>query len=351
MDARAGRELPAMVYACGFSLRKRGLLRRFLPECTVRFVTAAAAIPDGATVVVWGSRSPDEHEARLGGVLRVEDGFLRSVGLGADLVTPMSWIVDARGIYYDATRPSDLEALLETGEFDDTLLRRAAHCRAAVVAARVTKYNVGVGSWRRPVHAARVVLVPGQVEQDASIRFGAPAVRRNLDLLRAVRADCPDAFVVYKPHPDVLSGLRRPGAGEAEAHRWCDAVVEDVDMAALLDAVDEVHTLTSLAGFEALLRGKRVVAYGQPFYAGWGLTHDVAPIARRTRRLSLDELVAGALLLYPRYVSRRTGALITAEAALDELRAWRAESGDWTRRVTNPARAPVRRVLRWSERR
>ena len=45
-------------------------------------------------------------------------------------------------------------------------------------------------------------------------------------------------------------------------------------------------------------RGRRVATYGQPFYAGWGLTVDLAPPARRGRLLTLDELVAGVLLLF-----------------------------------------------------
>jgi capsular polysaccharide export protein len=100
-------------------------------------------------------------------------------------------------------------------------------------------------------------------------------------------------------------------------------VVVDVSMGELLPQVDEVHTLTSLAGFEALLRGKKVVCHGQPFYAGWGRTEDREPVARRTRRLTLDELVAGTLILYPTYVSRTTGRFTTAERALAELLAWR----------------------------
>jgi len=101
----------------------------------------------------------------------------------------------------------------------------------------------------------------------------------------------------------------------------------DVPMAVLLDQVDEVHTLTSLAGFEALLRGKRVVCYGLPFYAGWGLTEDKLsfPTGRRGRKLHLDDLVAGALLLYPCYLSRQTGRFTTAERALTELLAWREQ--------------------------
>ena len=70
--------------------------------------------------------------------------------------------------------------------------------------------------------------------------------------------------------------------------------------------------------------GKRT-CYGQPFYAGWGLTHDLVPPTRRTRRLTLDELVAGALILYPTYVSRTTGKFTTPERALDELLDWRQQ--------------------------
>jgi capsular polysaccharide export protein len=82
-----------------------------------------------------------------------------------------------------------------------------------------------------------------------------------------------------------------------------DELAPDAPISSIIDLVDEVHVNTSLAGFEALLRGKPVTAYGVPFYAGWGLTRDLGPIPRRrTRRRSLDELVAAALLLYPRYL-------------------------------------------------
>jgi capsular polysaccharide export protein len=167
-----------------------------------------------------------------------------------------------------------------------------------------------------------VILVPGQVESDASLRYGAPGLSTNMALLRAVREANPEAYIVYKPHPDVLAGLRASGADEGQAGVWCDEQVEDAAMGELLNVVDEVHALTSLAGFEALLRDKAVTCYGQPFYAGWGLTTDQWPQPRRSRRLSLDELVAGALILYPRYISRAGGQLITPEQALDELLAW-----------------------------
>lgn len=102
-----------------------------------------------------------------------------------------------------------------------------------------------------------------------------------------------------------------------------DEVVRNVRMDALLAVVDEVHTLTSLTGFEALLRGVKVCVYGGPFYAGWGLTEDYAVersfLSRRTARLTLDELTAGVLLLYPSYYDWQTASFCTAEDVCHRL--------------------------------
>jgi hypothetical protein len=181
--------------------------------------------------------------------------------------------------------------------------------------------------------------VVGQVESDASIRTATPGIRTNMDLLRAARAQHPQAWLAYKPHPDVVARLRRRGIGENEAQALCDEVVVEAPMAQLLQSVDVVHVLTSLAGFEALIRGKRVVCHGLPFYAGWGLTQDQHASRRRTRRLEIDQLVAGALILYPRYM-RRDGVPCTAEEALAELLRWRArgyKGSRWTRVALRPA--------------
>ena len=192
----------------------------------------------------------------------------------------------------------------------------------------LTKYNVGAMPWRRPELAAgkKVVLVPGQVETDAAIRLGTTAVTTNLALLQAARKAEPDAWVIYKPHPDVVAGLRNTGAHENTAAQSCDEIVTNTPMGALLEAVDEVHVLTSLTGFEALLRGKTVVCHGLPVYAGWGLTQVVISVPRRSRLLCLDELVAGVLLLYPTYVSRVSRQVCTPEQALAELLNWRASA-------------------------
>jgi len=341
----AARRLPERIYAYGFSFNKRRFVRRFAAESTVNFVRTPAAVPPGSTLLLWGSEPVPLLLARDVAVVRVEDGFLRSVGLGVELTQPLSWVMDGHGIYYDATTPSDLEQLLQTLDATPQLVARAARLRALIVAAGITKYSVGKGSWQRPAGQERVILVPGQVESDASIRFGAAAIRANFELVRAVREANPDAYVVYKPHPDVVAGLRRVGAQEIEARAWTDEVVTDVSMCELLKRVDEVHVMTSLAGFEALLRDKAVVCYGHPFYSGWGLTKDFVPLPRRTRRLTLDELVAGVLIAYPRYVSRVTGRLTSPEQVLEDLVAWRSAGAGRSRPWQGVWRAMLRMTV------
>lgn len=310
----------------GFPRWKWRFVRRCLAGQRVRFAPQGAPAPTQGVLLLWGMAPPPPGLPASVPVLRMEDGFLRSVGLGAELTRPLSWVVDQSGIYYDATRPSDLEYLLAQGDFPPALLARAAALRQGVVAAGLTKYNLHGQPWRRPPTARRVILVPGQVESDASLAFGAPQLRTNMGLLQAVRAARPDAYLIYKPHPDVVARLRLAGEADSQAAAWCDEVVTDVSMSALLDAVNEVHVLTSLAGFEALLRGRSVTCWGLPFYAGWGLTEDHLNCPRRGRTRTLDELIAATLLLYPLYFGPR--GLVTPETSLAALSQWKQrESG------------------------
>jgi len=271
----------------------------------------------------WASRLPTgiaEAAAREGvKLIRVEDGFIRSVGLGSDFLPPASLVFDSRGMYYDPRVRSDLEILLGEAEFGPALVARAQNLAQQLVARGITKYNLTDRGPGIAVPAGRrAILVPGQVEDDLSIRFGGGEVRTNLDLLSQVRSANPDAFILYKPHPDVMAGHRVGAVPEGEARRFADVVVREASTAALLALVDELHTMTSLAGFEALLRGRRVVVYGRPFYAGWGLTIDQVACGR-SRRLSLDELVAGVLILYPRYLDPLTRLPCGPEVVIERL--------------------------------
>jgi len=321
------------VYCFGFTPWKFGYVSDYLrsPGSRVRFPrSAGGAVSRGfnaeSRLLVWGLR--DRPDVRALGerygvpVWHMEDGFLRSVGLGSDRTVPASLVIDTQGIYFDPTRPSDLESILETGGFSDEELARASALRALIVASRISKYNVGdhLALPTKPNDGRRVVLVTGQVEDDASIQLGCEDIRTNEALLRAARERCPNDYVIFKPHPDVSSGNRKGAVPADTLARLADEVVVDAPLPACLEIADEVHTMTSLVGFEALLRGLPVHAYGRPFYSGWGLTHDRHRVARRTRKLTVDELVAGTLLRYPRYLSLQTGLFTTPERVIAELR-------------------------------
>jgi len=282
-------------------------------------------LPDGAAVAIWRTRlSPAQRRAIARWdppVIEIEDGFIRSAGLGADCVPPLSIIVDEEGPHFVPAISSGIERLLQAGNFSPELLIRARNLREAIVAGGLSKYEQSaVQPLARPGGARRHVLVPGQVEDDRAVTSGG-ALSSNLELLRRARAEAgPEAFLIYKPHPDVLAGHRRGLVPDREMAALADRVETTAPMAALIVMVDELHVNSSLAGFEALMRGKPVTVHGVPFYAGWGLTVDLGPVpARRAACRTLDELVAAALLLYPRYLDPETGLPCPAEVLVARL--------------------------------
>ncbi len=266
--------------------------------------------------VIWGGRSAEGLPDGAGHV-RIEDGFIHSTGLGSDMSPPCSQVIDRRGLYFDASHPSDLTVILNQTTFAEPELQRAAALRQEIVKLGLTKYNLGrrPPAWRAPLDK-RIVLVAGQVADDASIRLGTGTIVTSEALLQEVRARRPDAFIVYKPHPDVLSGNR---VGLVDATHLADVVDANADLISLIEVADEVHTLSSLAGFDALMREKEVHTYGLPFYAGWGLTHDALEQPWRERRLSLDMLTAGVLLRYAIYWDWQLSLFTTPEAIARQL--------------------------------
>jgi len=355
LQRRRFRENAGVVRAYGFTWWKRPFVRRYLggPSTVLSFERRLPSFPTQTTrAVVWGRRGPRglEEHCRTRGIplLRMEDGFLRSVGLGADLTAPASLVLDARGMYFDPRQPSDLEDLLLSRTFTDDEKERARALRLQIVRARISKYNPQArpDQVRARPRGRPVLLVPGQVEDDESVVL-AGAGLNNDALVRAVRHAHPDAYLLYRPHPDVVSRNRK-GALGAEAARLVDEVARGISLEDCLALADEVHTLTSLVGFEALLRELPVCVYGQPFYAGWGLTRDRAQLPRRARRLELDELVAGVLLVYPRYYSFAANAFVTAEQVVFELSRDRALRKTIPLDTSWPWRQ-LRKVWGWSQ--
>jgi capsular polysaccharide export protein len=334
--------------AAGFAPAKRPPIRKLLnsPRGEVRYHwfarhAAKSAEAQGGKLIWWaGKESPPILEAAAttsAPTVRMEDGFIRSRGLGSDFFGALSVVLDDLGVYYDATGPSRLETLIEAGGYDRAALARAAALRDRIVEAGLSKYNLkGEPPAGWPTDKERLLVV-GQVENDRSIRLGCTDIRTNSGLVEAARRDFPDAFLIYRNHPDVTAG-NRPGLLDAGAMDAVDAVADDLDIIDCLNACDRLVTLTSLSGFEALMRGKPVTTYGRPFYAGWGLTDDrTGPFERRSRRAALEELMHATLIDYPLYVTP-TGWPCEAEDLVEALIAARE----------TPLPAPPRgRIVRW----
>ncbi len=315
-ETRAFREDRRGYVALNMRLWKRRFLQGFFGRYRpLRFAAtparaSALAAREGRRLLVWGDAPAPP------GAVRLEDGFLRSRGLGAALVAPVSLIADATGgAYYDPARPSAIEAAM-AAPLPPGGAARARRLAASIAAARLSKYNLPAAPLP-DLPAGHRILVPGQVEDDASIRLGAGAVRGNAALLAAARAAHPGAVLIYKPHPDVEAGLR-PGAIDAGL---ADVTLHGADPLALLGAVDEVWTLTSTLGFEALLRGVKVACLGAPFYAGYGLTRDLGPVPDRRRPADLDALVHTCLIAAPRYRDPVTGRPCPPEVIVARLAA------------------------------
>ncbi|WP_310620286.1 capsular polysaccharide export protein, LipB/KpsS family [Flexibacterium corallicola] len=264
-----------------------------------------------AELLCWASLNNDEvlsltDKAQIP-LLNIEDGFIRSVGLGAGLARGGALSLDDQGIYYSAAKASRLEVLLNTYCLSPLEVTRAKGMVELLRSTKLTKYN-----WDRRTNPIRieeskrqVILVAGQVSDDqgviqsiSGLPKGSRAKNINEALLRAVRNDFPDAFIVYKPHPDVQAGLRKGQIREQVCSDLCDSVVSSGSVVDHFKKVDRVATFSSLTGFEALIRGVSVTTYGLPFYSGWGLTNDRVSIARRQKKRELHELVYICLAKY-----------------------------------------------------
>lgn len=311
-----------VLWAPGMTLWKGSIVKPYLKTPSNR-VNLTLRGRDATACVVWGVKGEKRWhaEALKRGIplWRMEDGFLRSTGLGSDLLAPLSLVLDKTGVYYDATRPSDLETQLNHSQLTPEQRERAAALRQFLVESKLSKYNFG-HSWQCPcTDNKRILLVPGQVENDASIATGTLSIRTNQALLQTVRERNPDAFIIYKPHPDVTTGNRPGHIPQEVMAKLADCIAHDADIIDCIQQVDELHTMTSLSGFEALLHDKTVYCYGQPFYAGWGLTVDEHPHPRRQRQLMLQDLIYQALVTYPTYIHPQERRVMSVEEAAEWL--------------------------------
>jgi len=347
------------IYCFGFLFFSKNTIRAFFSDEAQNIVfvrSASVAISKGFSendvIACWGRRG--EAQAKLlasqfkMAIWRVEDGFVRSAGLGSDYSPPLSLVVDKMGIYYDPSLPSSIEHMLQSDNFGEEILIRADHIMKLLVEQSISKYNLGASlheNLKQAVKGRTVVLIPGQVEDDASILKGTIDIKTNADLIKAVRSVRKKSFIIYKPHPDVISGNRTGKVSFNVTQQYCDAVLDDISITDCLELADEVHTMTSLVGLEALMRDCEVYCYGLPFYAGWGLTLDQHKLDRRTRKISLEVLIAATYILYPRYIDWDTEEFCTPEFAIEQIACKIQQQGGKQLNKVSRARRQLRKLM------
>ncbi|TDL78970.1 capsular polysaccharide export protein, LipB/KpsS family [Peribacillus frigoritolerans] len=323
-----------LAFMFGFNPWKREHTSKFFHDYRTAYVFGSANLDRFSEIfkenkdfvfIIWGFKEPVEFleyaKQNNTTVYRVEDGFVRSVGLGAAHTHPLSIIADSKTLYFDSREASDLEVILETTDFSSKkdLLEKAEKCMNMLINMGVSKYNHTVRTDVEAIYGVKTkkrILVIGQVEDDASIRYGCARKMTNNDLVRAAAEENPDAEIIYKPHPDVLGGFRKAYSNPMDVADIAKVVVEPLSLVDSFQTIDHVYTITSLAGFEALMRGLKVTCFGAPFYSGWGLTDDRQPCERRTSKRTVTEVFAAAYLMYPKYLNPDTDELIDLEEAI-----------------------------------
>ncbi len=279
-------------------------------------------------IAIWGADDaafPVQDQARL---IRLEDGFLRSSGLGAALNFPGSLFrVAGSHLHYDARGENDVTKSLLSVPPTMQERSRADALRQRILDLGATKYMQQTPDLSLPQTGGLKVLVVGQVEDDASLRYGAGHVKTNDDLIEAVKGELPDAFIAYRDHPDVAAGFRNGRASRT----LIDADVTYHPLLQLFEWADELHTITSLAGFEALLRGVKVTSWGWPFYAGWGLTTDKMQKPVRGK-IDITDLIVGALIRCPAYVHPKSRMPCSPEELLTHMDRVQAGKTTWDNR-------------------
>lgn len=282
---------------------------QFLTIKKITYLKSLKYIFQKVTFVGWGRKKSGFWAKKMANLMRkefllLEDGFIRSFGLGVEGSPSFSLVKDNIGIYYDATSPSSLENILNHYDFenDKKLMDVAKEARTKIVKYKISKYNNFKEVNLDYLHNEKEkVLIVAQTYGDSSLEYGLGNRFTTKEMLDDAINDNPDTEVYIKIHPDVLTGKKESDINDSDIPSFCHILTDNANPIELMSYFDKVYTKTSGMGLEALLLDKEVYCYGMPFYAGWGVTHDKLECSRRERKLTIDEIFAGAYILYTSY--------------------------------------------------
>lgn len=270
----------------------------------------------------------------------VEDSYIRSV-VGSlvnekkEYSLSCSLTFDDLAPHYDGNYPTRIEQIIqaqkpmEAAETAD--IRRTIDF---IIDTRLTKYNdqpimddICIGAREKKV----LIILQSYGDASVEITGGDTAVFEKM-LSDAVKEN-PDADILIKTHPDTIIKSNRSYIDDrSDKLHFLNFRINPIS---LLRYVDKVYVYSSQMGFEALLLGKEVKIYGNPWYAGWGLTDDVRPIARRIdHSKTIEQLFKAFYLDYSHYFDA-DGGEISLEKASETILSLRTQFFDEKYRAKN----------------
>lgn len=253
----------------------------------------------------------------------LEDGFIRSLfsitskDVADEYKLGLSFTIDTKGFYFDGTRETDLENLLNNFPMESVDYSRARSLMGLIIKEEVTEYNFQVRGLPKPLREKDLVLVLDQSRGDQSLKFGMAKEDVFERMLSDAIRENPNSTIVFKVHPDNLIKGFLPKEGLS--HKRVILLDKPINPIALLKQSREVYVATSQMGMEALICGKKVHVYGMPFYSNWGLTDDKIHNDRRNRILTIEELFYITYCVYSRYVDPELGEECTIESTINRL--------------------------------
>lgn len=308
--------------------------------------------------IIWGYNTSELNRKALGKaylynipVLFCEPGFISSGTTWANKSAPekfrheYSIMVDTKGQFFDATKATDIECLLN-GNMKISVEQKAEARRLInkIVTNKVSKYN------HQPIFTPKIgrdgcrkVLVVDQSYGDFSIRRGMADDSTFEKMLRSAIEDNPDADILVKTHPDTLAGKTSKRSGYYQDIKEGGNIYKvtfPINPYSLLEVCDKVYVCSSQFGLEALMAGKEVHVFGMPFYAGWGLTIDDQRIKRRSKVRSLEELFYIFYCIYTHWVDVDNCCGTTIDAVIDKMIALRDEYNGKVPTTTTLQRMP-----------
>ncbi|QRM56644.1 glycosyltransferase [Sinorhizobium sp. BG8] len=237
----------------------------------------------------------------------------------------LGFMIDDLGYYFDARQPSRVERTLNDPSFaqSDEERRRARAVIDRICAEKITKYNKYVEGPVFPMKPG-AVLVIDQKKGDASIEFAGANDESFQQMLEAAVRENPGKPIYFKRHPDSIQ--RKMNSYRDRTIEAIQVLPDNVTIGSIIDRCETIYTVSSQVGFEGLMRGKKVITFGAPFYSGWGLTDDRSPIQRRRQTRTVEELFQVACIDQSVYLNPETGKLIEIEAAIDYILQMRSDN-------------------------